>query len=353
VSVDVEFSSALRTVLVEASTASWEFWFGLLQQFKEAEGHCLVNQTHEINGYRLGAWVAQQRLYSSSLHPLRYQKLSQLGFVWDALEHRWEIGCTALKRFYSREGHSRVLKDYVEDGFMLGKWVRSLRGRKNGLSREKIDDLKAFDFIWHPYDEAWDEAYAVLKLFVEREGHSLVPQRHSEGGFSLGSWVNSQRNNKPKLSFEQIQALDELQFIWDVRNVSWNTGFESLRHFFLREGHSNPRADHIEGDFKLGRWVSKQRSRKPALSSKQFEKLKQLDFVWDARDAAWSLMFDYLQEYHEENGHCLVPVLYEVDGAKLGTWVRNRRKEVTKMCPKRKQMLDGIGFIWDTSKDKT
>ena len=192
-----------------------------------------------------------------------------------------------------------------------------------------------------------------MKLFVEREGHSSVPQRHSEGGFSLGSWVNSQRNNKPKLSFEQIQALDELQFVWDARNASWNTGFESLRHFFLREGHSNPRADHIEGDFKLERWVSKQRSRKTALSSKQFEKLKQLDFIWDARDTAWSLMFNYLREYHKENGHFLVPVLYEVDGAKLGTWVQNRRKEITKISPERKQRLDEIGFIWDVSKGKT
>ncbi|MDC1193434.1 Helicase associated domain protein [Planktomarina temperata] len=353
VSVDAEFSSALRTVLVEASTASWEFWFGLLEQFKEREGHCLVNQTHETNGYRLGAWVAQQRLCYSSLHPLRYQKLNQLGFVWNALDHRWEIGCTALKHFYFREGHSRVPKDYVDDSFTLGKWVRSLRGRKNGLSREKIDYLKAFDFIWHVYDEAWDEAYAVLKLFVEREGHSLVPQRHSEGGFSLGSWVGSQRNNKPKLSFEQIQALDELQFIWDVRNASWNTGFESLRHFFLREGHSNPRADHTEGDFKLGRWVSKQRSQKNTLSPEQLEKLQQLDFVWDAREAAWDTMLNHLREYQKENGNCLVPVLYEADGTKLGTWVRNRRKELTTMSPERKQMLDDIGFIWDASKDKT
>ena len=353
VSVDEAFSSALRTVLVEASTASWEFWFGLLEQFKVTEGHCMVNQTHETNGYRLGTWVAQQRLYSSSLHPLRYQKLSQLGFVWDALDHRWEIGCTALKRFYLREGHSRIPKDYVEDGFTLGKWVRSLRGRKNGLSREKVDDLKAFDFIWHAYDEAWDEAYAVLKLFVKREGHSLVPQRHSECGISLGSWVNTQRDRKSKLSSEKIKALEKLQFIWDVRNASWTNGFESLQNFCLREGHSNPRADYIEENFKLGRWVSKQRSRQSSLSEQQIGKLSQLDFIWDAREAAWQTAFLQLTEFQTANGHCNVPVAYEVSGIKLGTWIRNRRKEQYSLSTERRQRLDDIGFVWDNTEGTT
>ena len=60
-SVDIEFSNALRTVLVEASTASWEFWFGLLEVFYEREGNCLVKQGHKEDDFNLGSWVANQR----------------------------------------------------------------------------------------------------------------------------------------------------------------------------------------------------------------------------------------------------------------------------------------------------
>ena len=82
--VGVGFSSALRTVLVEASTASCEFWYGLLEEFKKREGDCRIPKKHTEGGYKLGSWVSNQRSNKDTLTPERLERLDALGFVWKA-----------------------------------------------------------------------------------------------------------------------------------------------------------------------------------------------------------------------------------------------------------------------------
>ena len=89
-SIDVEFSNALRTVLVEASTASWEFWFGLLEVFKDRKGNCIVPAKYKNDdGFSLGNWVMTQKANREILSSDRIKKLNELGFSWDPIAEAW------------------------------------------------------------------------------------------------------------------------------------------------------------------------------------------------------------------------------------------------------------------------
>lgn len=345
-SVGAEFAGALRTVLVEASTASWEFWLGLLEQYYNENGNSLVGQSFLFNGFRLGHWVAQQRSNAGDLNYDRIEKLNELEFCWDALEHRWQKNFSILKKYVQREKNCIVPRGYIEDGVKLGIWVSSLRSKKGELDTEKLKQLDSLGFVWDVKQYQWDMGIQSLESFYFREGHASVPQRHIEVKYPLGAWVNSIRLKKESMSEAQIKKLDVLQFVWDVRSDAWNKYYELLCVFFEREGHSSPQANHIEKNEKLGRWVVKQRQGKDKLSNDRIQRLNSLNFAWDARDVAWQHAYSQLLNFYKNNGHCSVPVSYVSGGVNLGYWVRNRRKEKDTMGLDRRQMLEKINFKW-------
>ncbi len=139
----------------------------------------------------------------------------RLGFVWDPLEADWEEGFSYLKRYKERVGDCRVPTLHKEDGFSLGHWVVTQRKSKELLTQQRRRRLDELSFVWDPLEADWEEGFSFLKLYREREGHCLVPQRRKEeNGFRLGQWVNVQRLKKDKLPPERRQRLDELGFVW-------------------------------------------------------------------------------------------------------------------------------------------
>ena len=65
------------------SSAFWEFWYDLLEEFKAREGNCRVLQGHKEDDFKLGSWVRTQRRNKETLTPERKQRLDALGFVWE------------------------------------------------------------------------------------------------------------------------------------------------------------------------------------------------------------------------------------------------------------------------------
>jgi hypothetical protein len=150
--------------------------------------------------------------------------LDAIGFVWDPITQQWEEGFAALARFREREGHCLVWRSHKEDGHdgKLGGWVSNQRTNKTELSAERTERLGAIGFVWDPITQQWEEGFAALARFKEREGHCLVKFNHKEDGHDgkLGGWVSNQRTNKTELSAERTERLDAIGFVWSGRITS-------------------------------------------------------------------------------------------------------------------------------------
>ncbi|MFC1662488.1 Helicase associated domain protein, partial [Gemmatimonadota bacterium] len=127
VGVSPEFADALSLKLVEKTTSSWEYGFGVLQRFVEREGHAGAPANHVEDGFKIGRWVDNRRTdyRKGKLNPERVAALEAFpGWSWHPKEDLFWEGLGKLTEFRFREGHARVPQSHVEpDGFTLGVWV--------------------------------------------------------------------------------------------------------------------------------------------------------------------------------------------------------------------------------------
>jgi Helicase associated domain len=84
------------------------------------------------------------------------------------------------------------------------------------------------------------------------------------------------------MSAERRKRLDAIGFVWDWREYLWENGIVALAKFKAREGHCRVPALHIEEKFKLGQWVTGQRSKKDKMPAKGRRRLNKIGFVWRA-----------------------------------------------------------------------
>jgi DNA-binding TFAR19-related protein (PDSD5 family) len=334
-------------------TQQWEEGLAALERFKEREGHCSVSYLHKEDDLKLGTWVGTQRGHKYTLTPERFKRLEAIGFVWDPRTQNWEEGFAALKRFKDREGDLLLKRGHKEDGLNLSGWVGTQRGSKDTLTPERIQRLEELGFVWDPLTQQWEEGFAALKQFWEREGNWLVISGHKENGIKLGAWVSAQRRNKDTLTPERRQRLDEIGFVWDTLTQQWEEGFAALTRFKEREGNCSVKRGHKEDGLNLGVWVTRQRGNKDALTPERIGRLEAIDFVWDPLTQQWEDNFAALSRFKQREGHCLVKTTHKENGIALGTWVRDQRTKKVALTPVRHQRLEEIGFGWDARLPKT
>jgi hypothetical protein len=94
-----------------------------------------------------------------------------------------------------------------------GPWANKQRTDAEKLLPERRRLLDELGFVWDPLGMDWEDGFAALVKFKQREGHCHVPQRHIEGDYNLGAWVNHQRGLREKMIVERRKKLEELGFL--------------------------------------------------------------------------------------------------------------------------------------------
>ena len=93
------------------------------------------------------------------------------------------------------------------------------RCNKDTFSNDRRNRLEAIGFVWDTLFQQWEEGFTALKVYKEREGNCLVPQRFkTDDGYRLGQWVASQRKTKDEMSEDRRRRLDEIGFVWNIGN---------------------------------------------------------------------------------------------------------------------------------------
>lgn len=174
-------------------------------------------------------------------------------------------------------------------------------------------------------DVRWLATYEELKAYHKRFGDCIVPRGYSVNT-RLASWVAEQRYACIRYPSRELLPAEF-----------------GLR-FFLN------RASLLRKQYKL------LNSGKPSsITPDRIALLNELDFAWNAQEAAWERHMCDLRRFRAEHGHCLVP-LNNPEYPKLGLWVKEQRRHFTlmkqgktsHMTKERAIELEAVVFCWDT-----
>ena len=367
--VGVDFVKAFDVRLVEQTTASWEFWFGLLEKFVKGHGSALVPAPYALDGYALGKWVSKQRTLQAAgkLATDRERRLQDLrGWSWDPFEARWEDGFQRILEYVDQNGNARVPQTYsTKDGYRLGVWVALQRRShaKDALDGNRVRRLQGLPgWSWDPFTDQWEDGFRRLLTYVSQGNDACVlPSYSMDDGYRLGTWVSLQRRTfaKSSLDSERVQRLQALPgWSWDPHTDRWEEGFHRLSDYVRQKGNARVPATCTVGGFRLGSWVRVQRSKQASgtLDSDRARRLEDLSgWTWDAVEARWSDGLDQLVQYLNDYGHPNVPKDCKLGSYQLGAWVdaqrRFRRQGI--LDEERQRRLEELpGWSWEPNTEK-
>jgi hypothetical protein len=125
--------------------------------------------------------------------------------------------------------------------------------------------------------------------------------------------------------------------------------YEQLLEFKAKYGHCDV-PSRYKANKNLAIWVANVRARhkRKQISEQRLKMLERIGFCWTAERSKWQKMFEALNEFIAQNGHSIVPMVYD-QCPELAVWIRNLRKDCRKgvVSKDKVEQLARIGFTFE------
>ena len=274
-----------------APVTLWPDWLALLSAFVTEHGR-LPTQKETYHGVKIGSWVGNQRTNRSKLAPERVAALEAAvpGWMWEAAD-TWPDQLALLVAFVAEHGRLPRAGGESYRGVKIGSWISTQRTNRGKLPPERVAALEAVPgWVWGERTAApvtpWPDWLALLGAFVTEHGR-LPRQSESYQGVKIGSWINTQRTNRGKMTPERVAALEAVPgWVWTERTAApvtpWPDWLALLGAFVMEHGRL-PRAKESYRDAKIGNWIGTQRTNRGKMTPERVAALEAVPgWMWAA-----------------------------------------------------------------------
>jgi superfamily II DNA or RNA helicase len=325
----------------------------------------------------LGTWVVAQRVAkrNNNLSQDRFDLLEELDFSWDPKVKVFDQFCIKLKEFKEKYGHTNV--SIINDEFpKLGRWTNKYRvilnngiKQSNGdvvyngatLKKRQIETLMELGFKTSVRKTKWEDYYAELKEHYDLYNNTRPNQNEN---FTLYIWCNKIRKNPEKLTKQQKELLEKINFEFKITskfsiagsNQRWIERLTELQLFFEEHQHFDITQENEDFDG-LYKWLVYQRRmfNNKKLGLNRIVELQNIGFDFNKHfkgdnKAEWDIKFKELEKYYKNNNTFFIATT-DMENKKLLSWLRYQRKlfRDNKLSKDRYEELIFLGYSFEKS----
>lgn len=213
-----------------------------------------------------------------------------------------------------------------------------------------VEMLSLISNIKAKFDISWDKRIAELKKFIDINGHAAISKSNADEG--MITWAQGIRSRyfRNELSYNQIEELTQLGFVWDMVEYRWKCNLNELKKFKDEHGFIATITNSMNKDYSVLASNLRSNYRKGSLSKDKIADLEGIGFIWEVDEYKWNLMYDELLKNNElqKDFEKVVPKT-----TKLKNWitVQKRRYDKGDLSEEKIEKLKNAGVSFLVEKD--